>query len=158
NGQGIPLAHTGGLHYDSKWNDKKESVNANYKIGSLEVDGLRNTINQNSLPGGVQNNNSNQSFNNYIFRQKADVRYDLTIDSSSTLKVSVDGTLRNNRTTNAYESATLNADNQLLNSSSRSTNNEGNGRNFNANVLWNKRFRKKGRTVSINMDQRLNTN
>src|SRR5690606_10976968 len=39
NGQGIPLAHTGGVHYDSKWNDKKESVNANYKIGSLEVDG-----------------------------------------------------------------------------------------------------------------------
>src|SRR5690554_5888327 len=47
NGQGIPLAHSGGLHYDTKWNEKKENINANYKIGSIEVDGIENTITQN---------------------------------------------------------------------------------------------------------------
>src|SRR5690606_33763752 len=97
NGQGIPLAHTGGVHYDSKWNDKKESVNANYKIGSLEVDGSRNTISQNNLATGIINNSSSQDYNNFIFRQKLDARYDIKFDSTSTLKVSVDGTLKNSR-------------------------------------------------------------
>ena len=50
NGQGIPKAETGGAHYDGKWNKDKESINANYKVGALSIDGVRNNQNQNSLP------------------------------------------------------------------------------------------------------------
>src|SRR5690606_37952689 len=77
NGQGIPLAHTGRLHYDSKWNDKKESINANYKIGSLEVEGNRNTIREETLKDAINTTNSDQDFNNFTFRQKLDARYEI---------------------------------------------------------------------------------
>lgn len=155
NGQGIPLAHSGGLHYDAKWNDKKESINANYKVGALQVDGINNVITQNNLPTGSIESNSNQDFNNYMFRQKLDTRYEVAFDSTSTLKVSVEGTLKNSRTTNNYESFSVNSNNQHLNTSARQTHNSGDNKNFRANALWNKRLAKKGRTISINIDQRV---
>ncbi len=156
NGQGIPLAHSGGVHYDTKWNEKKESINANYKIGALEVKGFRSVLNQNNLPTGILESNSHQDFNDYMFRQKLDTRYEVAFDSTSTLKVSIEGTLKNSRSTNDYESFTLNGDDQLLNKSIRQTNNEGDSRNFKATGLWNKRLRKKGRTISVNVEQYVN--
>ena len=155
NGQGIPLAHSGGLHYDTKWNEKKESINANYKIGSIEVDGRRNTITQNSLPAGVQYSNADEDFNNFMFRQKVDGRYEYKADSNTSLTVVVDGTLKNSRTNNSFATETRNETGDLLNQSSRFTRNEGDSRDFHANVLWNKRLKKKGRTLSVALDQRV---
>lgn len=158
NGQGIPLAHTGGLHYDSKWNDKKESINANYKIGSLEVEGNRNTIREETLKDAINTTNSDQDFNNFTFRQKLDAKYEIKFDTTSTLKVSVDGTLRNSRSNDTYDSETYNQENGILNNSTRNNNNKGDGSAFRANALWNKRLRKKGRTISIGLDQSINKN
>lgn len=155
NGQGIPLVHSGGLHYDAKWNEKKESINANYKVGALEVDGVKSIITQNNLPAGIIESNSDQDFNNYMFRQKLDTKYEIAFDSTSTLRVLVEGTLKNSRTTNDYQSFSVNNDDQLLNRSARQTHNSGDNKNFRANALWNKKLRKKGRTISINIDQRV---
>lgn len=52
-GDGYPKAATGGAHYDRKINNDKQSININYKIGSLTVDGERNTLSQNNLPSSV---------------------------------------------------------------------------------------------------------
>lgn len=155
NGQGIPLAYSGGAHYDSKWNDKKESINANYKIGSLEVDGNRGTFDQNTLPTGVIISESSQDFNDFMFRQKLDARYEIAFDTTSTLKVSINGGLKHTRSDNFYESESMNKDDLLLNQSSRNINNEGDSKSFGADVLWNKKLRKKGRTLSIRVRQTL---
>jgi len=155
NGQGIPLARSGGVHYDNKWNDKKESINANYKIGDLEVDGDRSTISQNALPTGKINRNSNEVFNNYIFRHKADARYEINFDSTSTLKISVDGMLKDSRSRSDNESATFDEAYDPLNRSIRRTTNEGDSKSFNASALWNKKLAKEGRTISIGLDQRV---
>lgn len=152
-GQGTPLAHSGGAHYDTRWNNKKESINANYKVGSLEVDGYRNTLEENSLPSGVINTNSNQDYNNFMFRHKFDARYENYLDSTSTLKFTLDGTLRKDRTSDQFESTASNFENHLLNRSIRSNSNEGNTNDFKINALWNKKLSKVGRTLSINMTQ-----
>lgn len=157
-GQGIPLAHSGGAHYDSKWNDKKESINANYKIGDLKVQGNRNTISQNTLPNGVLNNNSTEDFDQYLFRQKADVRYDIALDTTSTLKISLDGTLKDSRSNSDYSSSSFNENNDPLNQSKRKTTNKGKNNSFNASMLWNKKLAKKGRTLSIGLDQSIDQN
>src|SRR5690606_12416049 len=124
--------------------------------GSLDVAGIIDGFTHNNLPTGVIESNSHQDFNNYMFRQKLDTRYEVAFDSTSTLKVFVEGTLRNSRTTNNHESFSLNGDGQLLNDSVSSSNNERDSRNFNASALWNKRLRKMGRTISISIDQRVN--
>lgn len=156
NGQGIPLTYSGGVHYDAKWNDKKESINANYKVGSLEVKGNRSTLTQNNLPTGVIESDAQQDFNNYMFRQKLDTRYEVALDSTSTVKITLEGTLKNSRSNNNYESFSENGEGNLLNRSLRNSNTEGDTKNFRADALWNKKLKKKGRTLSINVSQSIN--
>jgi len=43
NGQGYPSVKTGGIHYNNKWDDDKQSANFNYKILQLNVTGANGT-------------------------------------------------------------------------------------------------------------------
>ncbi|MBT2562635.1 outer membrane beta-barrel family protein [Pedobacter sp. ISL-64] len=156
NGQGLPLARTGGLHFDNKWNKDKESLNTNYKIGSIRVQGDKNSINQNNLESGVQNNTSNESFDNDMFRQKLDAMYELKIDTTLTMKVNVDGALKKSNTSNHFVTSTFGENDKFLNSSDRTLSNEVDDQSFNMNVLFTKKLKKKGRTLSLNLNQSIN--
>lgn len=149
--QGIPVAKTGGTHYDTKWNSDKESINANYKIGSLNVEGDRSTMVQNNLPSGIQTTNSNEHFDNYMFRQKVDGAYTIKMDTSSTLKISVDGMLRNTETRSAFATNSLRGNGILLNETDRSISNDADNKVFNAKALWTKKLKKPRRTLSLDL-------
>jgi len=153
NGQGIPVARTGGLHFDSKWNKDKESLNTNYKIGSIRVMGDRNTISQNNLSSGIINNISDQFNDNDMFRQKLDATYEIKIDTTLTLKVNIDGTLKESNTLSNFNTSSRDGNNDLLNKTKRLLNNKVNEQMFNMNVLFTKKFNKKGRTLSLNFNQ-----
>jgi hypothetical protein len=158
NNQGIPVARTGGAHYDTKWNKDKESINANYKIGSLEVDGTSNTINQNNLPTGIQNRNSTQAFNNSIFRQKLDAIYQVKLDTASSLKLTIDGTLRNSETKSNDLSTSYAGFDTLLNRSNRSLVNNSDGKILNASAFYTHKFKKLGRSFSMAVNGTYNEN
>ncbi|WP_432708629.1 outer membrane beta-barrel family protein [Pedobacter sp.] len=156
NGEGIPVARTGGLHYDAKWNDEKESINTNYKIGSLDVTGEKNTRTQNNLPSGLIRSTSDQVFDNFAFRQKLDGIYEIKLDTTSSLKVSVEGTLRNNEAISNYQSSSSRGNDVLLNTGNREVSNDTDEKIFRATAFWNKRFKKKGRSISLNVSGNLN--
>jgi len=158
NGQGIPDAKTGGVHYDSKWNKDKESINTNYTIGSIGVGGIRDMLNQNNLPTGTLISNSGQQFNKSAFRQKLDATYQLKIDSTSNLKISVNGTLKNTENNNIYDATSIRGNSVLLNNSKRSLSNDGEEQLFNVSAFWNKKLKKSGRTVSLTLSNSLNKN
>jgi hypothetical protein len=149
NGQGTPLARTGGLHYDRKWANDNQSINANYKVGSLEVDGNSNTLTENNLPAGIINSNSNQTFNNFMFRQKLDLTYQIKLDTTSNLKIAIDGTLKNTHAKNDYTSSSTDGNDILLNNNDRDIDNKDNTQLFDASALYTKKFKKKGRTLSF---------
>ncbi|UOE48628.1 TonB-dependent receptor family protein [Mucilaginibacter sp. SMC90] len=151
NGEGKPLARTGGVHYDTKWNNDKESLNTNYKIGSLTVDGTKNTQQQNNFPGNISNVNSDQSNHNYMFRQKLDLNYQLKIDSMQNLKITADGTLRNSDTRSNFSTQTRRLDGSFINSNDRENSANVDGKVFNANAFYTKKFKKKSRTLSVNL-------
>ncbi|KQS41935.1 outer membrane beta-barrel family protein [Pedobacter sp. Leaf194] len=156
NGEGIPVARTGGIHFDSKWNKDKESLNTNYKIGSIRVTGEKNTINQNNLSNGVINTIANQYNSNDMFRQKLDFTYEVKLDTTFTLKVSVDGTLKESNTDNKFNTVTRDGNNDLLNSTDRTLQNNVDEQVFNMSALLSKRFKKKGRTLSLSLIESLN--
>ncbi|MBC8987006.1 TonB-dependent receptor family protein [Pedobacter sp. N36a] len=156
NGQGLPIARTGGLHFDNKWNKDKELLNTNYKIGSIRVKGNKNSIGRNNLTSAIQNNTSDESFDNDMFRQKLDVTYELKIDTTLGMKISADGALKKSKTSNKYITSTTDGDNKFLNSSNRSLTNTANDQNFNLNVLFTKKLKKRGRTLSLNINQSIN--
>ncbi|HEY0176851.1 MAG TPA: outer membrane beta-barrel protein, partial [Pedobacter sp.] len=156
NGEGIPTAKNAGLHYDSKWDKDNQSINTNYKIGSLGVEGSRNTQSQNNLENNIFINNSDQTFDSFISRQKLDAVYQVKFDTTSTLKVSVDGTVKNNKTRSSYLSDSRKQNDLLINESDRKITNDEDGKIFNASVLWTKKLKKKGRTLSWNVNGSVN--
>jgi len=147
-GQGFPLAQTAGVHYDNKWNDDKQSVNANYKIGYISIDGTNDVLTQNNIPGDILNSTSDENYHNSMFRQKLSLVYETKLDTSSNLKISVDGTFKHIITDNNYTSAdTLN--NALVNNSTRQLSNIVDQRAFNGSAFYTKKFSKPGRTLSF---------
>lgn len=153
NDQGIPVARTGGMHYDTKWNGDKESINANYKVGSLGVTGVNNSITQNNLPTGTFNTTSNTNTDNFMFRQKLDLTYQIKLDTTSTLKFSVDGTLKNSDTRSDIDTKSVRGNDVLLNESQRKLNNHLDAGLFNGKVLWTKKLNKPRRTLSVSLSE-----
>ncbi|SEK69215.1 outer membrane beta-barrel family protein [Parapedobacter koreensis] len=152
-GRGIPSALNGGAFYSNKWNDGKQSINGNYKIGELSVEGVNNTITQNNLPTGTINTVSGQTFDRRIFRQRGGAIFETQFDSTSTLKVTVDGTLRNGETTEFNQSSGTDGAGDMLNQSIRRTTNDTEGVSAYLTALWTKKLRKQGRTLSWELNE-----
>jgi hypothetical protein len=149
NGKGLPLAHTGGVHYDGKWNAAKEMINANYKAGYLAVAGVNAIITERRLPDAAINSRTDRYFDNSAFRQKMDAVYQRTLDSSSGLKIAADGTLKNMQTASNHLTTTM-RDGMLLNQNRQSQHSNDDAGMFNASALYTKKFRKAGHTFSWN--------
>ena len=156
NGQGIPKSVTSGFHYNGKWNNDRESINANYKVGGLQVDGIKNTISQNDLRDGRIVNNLDQQLSSYVFRQKIDATYQLKTSKNSSLKLALDGVLRKNEIQNGFLGSSLNGDNTLINTSNRSLTNDGNQESFSISSLYAQKLKKLGRTFSWNFTGSMN--
>ncbi len=152
NGQGIPTARTGGMHYDNKWDNDKKSINTNFKIGSINIDGTSENLTQNSLPENILNSSSNQAFHNYMFRQKLDAVYQVKLDTSSNLKLSIDGTQKSSTTNNSYTSSGQRND-TLINNSTRQLSNKVDQKAINASAFYTRKFKKIGRTISFNISE-----
>jgi len=158
-GQGLPLARSGGLHYDSKWNKDKETINTNYKIGSIQVNGTNDNIVQQNFPDttisslgkaagdSIIRTTSHQDYHKYMFRQKLDVTYQIKLDTTQTLKFAIDGTdkhsdLIENNTSTSF----VNGD--TLNNNKRQVTNHVNQKVFDGSLFYTKKFKKTGRTLS----------
>jgi hypothetical protein len=152
-GRGIPDVKSGGVHFDNKWDNDKQSVNLNYKIGGMSVLGNTSSTTQNNLNNGVLYTNSASNFSNHLFRQKADGSYQIQIDSSSSLKVVLGGSLAHTSSDNFYTNNSNRTLDTLVNSGIRATTNTGDNKNFSGNILWQKKFKKKGRTLSWNLNE-----
>lgn len=157
-GEGIPVARTGGIHYENKWDNDKHSLNTNYKIGLLNVKINKNTLRQNNLPTGIINSNTDENTENDTFRQKIDATYNIKLDTTSNLKVTIDGTLKNTESLNASNATSRREDNSLLNNADRTTTNKGKQQLFNLNALYMKKLKKQGRNYSINLIQAYSKN
>lgn len=151
-GIGRPKTIAGGVHYDDKWKDNKQSISMNYKIGLLDVLSDQNLIQQNSLPSSITVLNSWSTTNNHLFRQSLNATYNLQIDSFSTIKINLDGQLSDKTTNETDSTFTINGSSQLLNKANTSYKTRSNGKSLNADVIWQKKFRKPRRTLSIDFN------
>lgn len=158
NGQGFPLVQTGGLHFNNKWNEDKQSINGNYKILNLHVDGYSNTSSQYLLPDTFYYTNSSERFANAILRQRANGTYDLQIDSTSSIRVTADGGLDHKITKSTRTMQSIAQDSTLVNQNDRNIATTGDIRTINSSILWRKKLRKKGRTISLNIQEKYTQN
>ena len=148
-GRGFPIARSGGLHYDNKWGAKdKYTINSNYKIGHLEVEGTSQGTNINDLGTQINTTISNQRFANSGLRQKVDVAAVIAIDSVTNLKITADGSLRNSTQYNESDQTIYNGD-KIQNRSTSKNYIQTDQKVFNASAFYTKKLKKKGRTISL---------
>ena len=153
NGQGYPTVKTAGIHYNNKWNDDKESVNGNYRLMQLQMTGVNGSNSQYILPDTLYYNNSSERFDNKILRNRLNGSYEVQLDSTSSIKINVGGGTDHKTTFSEYITEARASDSALVNSGDRRINTDGDNNTFNTNLLWKKKMHKKGRSLSINLNQ-----
>jgi len=158
NGQGLPSVKTGGLHYNNKWDDDRQSVNGNYKVMQLDVHNFSTTNSKNILPDSFYFNNQNQRSFDHILRHTTDGSYEIKFDSTSTLKLMANGGMDHKDTYNNFTSEALASDSSLVNRNTRTISTIGDNRAVNSDLLWKKRMAKKGRTLSVNIRENYSNN
>src|SRR5579862_7346027 len=155
-GQGYPLVQTGGAHYNNKWDNDVQSVNFNYKVLQLFVNGNSTSNSENILPDSTASyyQNQAQKFNNQIMRNKLGGIYELQFDTSSSLKLTVDGTMIHKLTSSTSSTQSLLVyDSSMLNNGNSSTTTTTDNNSFNSDLIWKKKIKKKSRSLSIDVTE-----
>jgi hypothetical protein len=155
--QGLPRSTTGGLMFSNKWNSDKININGSYQYSNMNVRGRNQTTTQTILPDTTFINTQDENFVNDRKRNRINGRYDWNIDSSSTLKLTLTGSILTNRNASNFLGRSISEEGQIINQSDRTTTNDGEERNMLGSLLWQKRLKKKGRTLSIASDFNIKT-
>lgn len=155
-GQGLPQSIKGGLHFSNKWNNDKYNMGGDYLFNKLSVHSSGNTYTQNILADSVFYNRESTDTHSDKLRHSLSGTADLQIDSSTSVRVTANGNTGTNQSSSSYQSKALSEENKMVNSSDRMTSNEGDNSALNVNALLRKKFKKKGRTLSINFEERYN--
>jgi len=157
-GQGIPSVKTGGLHYNNKWDDERQSINGNYKVMQLDVNNTSTTNSENILPDSFYFNNQTKRSFDHILRHSADGSYEMKFDSTSSIKLMANGGSDHKTTYSDFTSEALDKDSVVTNRNTRTLSTIGDNRAFNSNILWRKKLPKKGRTFSFNLRENYTNN
>ncbi len=152
-GQGLPESMKAGVHFSNKWNDDKYNAGGNYLFNKLNVHSAGNTYTQNILQDSVYYNREAANSYSDKLRHSLSGMSEIQLDSSSSIKITANGYTGTTQMSNDYQSKALDANNKPINSSIRSTSSKGDNTGLRASALWRKKFKKKGRTISVNFDE-----
>ena len=155
-GEGLPKSWMAGTSYSNKWNNDKNATNGAYRYQRLATEGTTTTNTQTILPDTQFFNNQVAKTQSSRWRHKANFKSDMNIDSSQSLTITADGSYGESFNSSLLTSEALTSTKQLVNSNRRSTTTEGTNGNFNVNALYKKKFKKKGRTFSLNLSEKYN--
>lgn len=154
-GEGLPKGWNGGLHYSNKWNGDKMHLSGNYQYNKLNSDAQGNTFSQNIIGDTILYTNELGNSFSTRNRNRLDALYEVQLDSSSSLKVTAQGSRGNTFTRSTFHQESLSnlQGSDTLSVIDRYTTVDGNNKNFNSSLLWRQKFKKKGRTISISAKQ-----
>ncbi len=146
---GITKAWNGGARYANKWEDGKHHLNLNYSTGLTNTYKKQIDLTETILPNGSifrQDTSENFSSRNI---HKVSASYDWQIDSTLTIQFKSNSKMRFLETNS--ELSTINKTASELPISKNNRNNNTNSRltQVNNQVTFNKKLKKKGRTISL---------
>ena len=157
-GRGLPLVQTAGLHYNNRWNQNREAINANYKILQLGLEGNNTTNLKYILPANILTTDQTQNYHDKILRNRLNGYYEIRMDSTSALKFSFDNNLSHKETFNQYHTDILSNDTARISHEDRNIAYKSDNYTEALSILWMKKLRKKGRTISLDISGVNNTN
>jgi hypothetical protein len=154
-GEGLPKTWTGGMHFADKWNKDKYHLSSNYRAARQNVEIAGTTVTQYSLP--IIQTAAKTQFSNGD-KNGADVMFDWTVDSTTSIKVTADGGHKNMKTLTNYTTTSQNLEGIVQTINNRSISGDNTGDFLNASLLLKKKFAKKGRTFSADFRENYKQN
>ncbi|MCW3086771.1 MAG: hypothetical protein JWQ78_157 [Sediminibacterium sp.] len=156
-GRGFPTSTTGGVHFSNKWDKDKHNSNNTYQYNNLNVTGNTTSKVQSILQGANSFTSiTSQDQVNDRKRHKLTSVYEWQIDSSSSIKATVRASQVKSLGKSNYLGQSISEDGSLLNASNRTTTTQDENNTLNSNIFWRKKFKKTGRTISLNSDLNFN--
>lgn len=149
---GLPDVTSYGAHFSDKWNENKVGLKLNYKGNNRDIIDKTTSKNQSLLPNGTNffsEGSANSETRNTGQSLKGNV--DVKIDSLSTLKISFAASKNKNNNEYTSTNETKNGAGFFVNNSDQTNNSNGVDNLFNGNINYSKKFAKKGRTLSIDL-------
>jgi ligand-binding SRPBCC domain-containing protein len=151
-GQGLPQAINAGLMFGNKWNKDKNNINLNYQLNDQRVSGFRTNTTQTILPDTSFVNTSRTVFNSNRQRNRVFGTYEYTIDSTSSLKATAKSNFQRSDAFQRMIGESISEEGSRINTSDRITRGKDENNLWDANIFYRKRFKKAGRTMSVNID------
>ena len=149
---GIPTNWNGGLHYNNKFNNNKQSVNAGYKFSKVNAPGITSVFSKTFMPDTSWSNNSVLNKYTSTIKHAMNLTLEFTLDSMNSLKWTSRFNNNNIRSEEDYSSEANDEDSLLVTQNDRYSNNIAENNSVTSTLLWRKKFRKLARTLSVNMD------
>ena len=148
---GIPQAINSGVNFSDKFAKDKHNVNLNYKYGRLSSEGEDETISS-----GLINNRSVKSVDTENDQHRANLKYDLNLDSLNVLTIRAGASRKNLWSDNRREAYQFsqNTDTTIAENTRELIENKVNELNLSA--IFTHKFRKKGRSLTIDGQFRKN--
>ncbi len=155
NQQGVAQTYAGGFNYNDNWN-KKSDVNASLIASDMDLNTVREVNRQYLFPGNNYNYNSTSNSERRTEQQRINMSIDHKFDSLHSVKITPTLGFQKSRNNSysSYASETLAK--AALNAGTTENKTLSDALNFTNNILFRKRFNKKGRTISANIDMQYN--
>ncbi|RYG00046.1 MAG: TonB-dependent receptor, partial [Chitinophagaceae bacterium] len=152
-GEGLPTGWAGGVHYSNKYNQAKNSLNGSYRFNKVNNIGGGLTTTQFILPDSVYYQNQRGYNRQSRLRNAANGSYEMQIDSFTTLKITANGSMGTTENFNANYTESLSEEGIKANQSDRQVISKTDNQTLVTTALLRKRFKKAGRTLSLNFNQ-----
>lgn len=147
---GRPRVINSGVNFSDKWKEDKHKLNVSYKYGRIEAEGTELTNMQNNLEEGILYTDRSKDVQSDKQQQRANLRYDVKIDTSTTLTLQGNaGKVKNNNSSLSF-SDIFDQNRNLLSTDSTFNRMETISESLGLNLLLTKKFKKEGRSLSLN--------
>jgi hypothetical protein len=151
NNNGITTVWSAGLNFNDEWG-KKWKINGNYFFNNSELLVSQKTKRQNILPDTTfftfQDNDNTTRTNNH----RLNFRIDYQIDSLTSLRIIPNVSITQSKYDNLSVSRTLSNEQRLLNDANTLNLSDNTQINYSNQLLFRKRFKKRGRAFSANLN------
>ena len=153
-GPGLPESIKGGIHFSNKWKEDKYNAGGNYLFNKLAQRSAGNTFRQNILQDSLYYDRESSEAHSDKMRNSLSGMTEIQLDSSSSLRINANGYIGNTESNSQYSSEALSEENKVVNNSKRNTSSDLDNGSVNTSVLYRKKFKKKGRTISVSLEEK----
>ena len=152
-GEGLPKSWAAGLHFSNKWDKDNKHLNGNYRFNKLDNNAQVNTRSQYILPDTLYYVNERNNLFNNRQRHKLEGIYDVKLDSLSSIKVNVNGSVGDGYKRQDFNTESLNDVSDTVNTSRRQTTTSSTNQAINTTITYRRKFKRPGNTFSATFRQ-----